>query len=126
MSDRHHFADTPPSGFAAEQRLAVYGSLAPGEANAHILGPLAGSWCDGIVRGTLHDAGWAAALGHRAIRLDPNAAEVPVKLFSSADLPDFWRELDAFEGADYERVVAPVQVGDRMVEACIYCQRKRP
>ncbi len=121
----HTTADAPPPGFAAEHRLAVYGSLAPGEANASVLEPLSGSWCEGTVRGTLHEAGWAAELGYRAIRLDPTAGEVPVKLFTSPDLPRFWTELDAFEGDEYERVQTPVVVRGATVEAFIYRQRER-
>jgi gamma-glutamylcyclotransferase (GGCT)/AIG2-like uncharacterized protein YtfP len=120
MSDRHVITDRPPQGFGLDHCLAVYGSLRPGEANAHVLSPLAGFWCDGIVHGTLHTIGWGYALGHRAIRLDPTASEVPVKLFSSAELPDFWAELDAFEGADYERVATDVRVGDAIIHAYIY------
>ena len=125
MSARHQFTDQPPPGFAAEHRLAVYGSLAPGEQNAQMLELLSGTWCDGSVNGTLHDIGWAAAIGYRAIRLDALAPEVPVKLFTSAELPSFWPSLDAFEGEDYERVAVPVRVGDRTVEAFIYRQRER-
>ena len=121
----HSFANEPPAGFAVEQRLAVYGSLAPGEANAHILEPLSGSWCAGTVRGTLHAAGWAAELGYRAIRLDPVAPEVPVRLFTSPDLPALWEELDAFEGEEYEREPTPVRVGNTTVEAFLYQARER-
>ena len=116
----HKFTATPPQGLGVEHRLAVYGSLRPGEANAHILAPLPGYWCDGSVCGTLHTIGWGYALGHRAIRLDPTAAALPVKLFSSSQLPGFWAELDAFEGADYERVATDVRVGDTTIPAYIY------
>ncbi len=122
----HSFVDAPPTGFAVEHRLAVYGSLAPGEANTHILEPLAGSWSPGTVRGTLHDAGWAAAIGYRAIRLDPQAPEIPVKLFTSSGLPGFWAELDAFEGETYERVITPVAARGEVVDAYIYRERERP
>jgi gamma-glutamylcyclotransferase (GGCT)/AIG2-like uncharacterized protein YtfP len=120
----HRRSSRPPNGFTAANRLAVYGSLAPGKANAAVLAPLSGSWCQGSVRGTLHSVGWAAGLGHRAIRLDPQAPEVPVWLFSSPDLPGFWATLDAFEGEDYERVVTEVRVDERRFEANIYRWRE--
>ncbi|HET7708934.1 MAG TPA: gamma-glutamylcyclotransferase [Sphingomicrobium sp.] len=123
MSDRHSNSDQPTPDLGLDHRLAVYGSLRPGEANDHVLAPLAGTWCEGSVRGTLHTIGWGYALGHRAIRLDAAAPEVPVKLFSSADLPGFWSELDAFEGQDYQRVATDVRVGDGIVEAFIYQYR---
>ena len=121
----HTFATEPPTGFALEHRLAVYGSLAPGEANAHILQPLSGSWCAGTVRGTLHDLGWAAELGYRAIRLDPASPEMPVQLFTSPDLPAFWAELDRFEGDEYARVPTQVRIGNTAVYAFIYQARER-
>ena len=120
----HEFPTRPPDGDAAANRLAVYGSLAPGEANAAVLAPLSGSWRQGSVRGTLHTVGWAAGLGYRAIRLDLQAPEVPVWLFSSPDLPGFWATLDAFEGDDYERVVTEVRVDDGLFEANIYRWRE--
>jgi gamma-glutamylcyclotransferase (GGCT)/AIG2-like uncharacterized protein YtfP len=120
----HEFSDRPPDGFATANRLAVYGSLAPGQANAAVLAPLSGCWCKGNVRGTLHTVGWAAGLGYRAIRLDPDAPEVPVWLFSSPDLPGFWARLDAFEGEDYQRVIAQVRVGEELWDANIYRWRE--
>ena len=120
----HEFSTRPPGGLAVDNRLAVYGSLAPGEANAGVLAPLSGSWCRGRVRGTLHTVGWGAGLGYPAIRLDREGPEVSAWLFSSADLPGFWDQLDAFEGADYERVVTAVRVGDQQWEANIYRWRE--
>jgi gamma-glutamylcyclotransferase (GGCT)/AIG2-like uncharacterized protein YtfP len=39
------------------ERLAVYGSLAPGQANHHQLAGLAGEWRSGVVRGWLTASG---------------------------------------------------------------------
>ena len=120
MSNRQSTAARPPDNLSLEQRLAVYGSLRPGEANEHILAALTGCWSDGSVRGTLHTVGWGYALGHRAIRLHDTAPEVAVRLFSSVELPSFWPELDAFEGSDYCRVVTDVRVGDTNFPSFIY------
>ena len=51
-----------PDGRRAERRLdalfgtghtlAVYGTLAPGRPNHHVLAPLGGEWADGLIEGT--------------------------------------------------------------------------
>lgn len=105
---------------AAEARLAVYGTLAPGRANHHQLAALKGQWRRGTVRGKLTDAGWGAALGYPGLVLDPSGPVVEVHLFESADLPDHWPRLDAFEGPGYRRVVTQVRTADGDVGACIY------
>ncbi|MEM6492576.1 MAG: gamma-glutamylcyclotransferase [Pseudomonadota bacterium] len=104
----------------AERRLATYGTLAPGRANARQLADLAGAWRDGWVRGRLADAGWGAAAGYPGLRLDADADEVAVMLFESAELPAHWARLDAFEGADYRRAITTVRLTDGAVEASIY------
>lgn len=95
-------------------RLAVYGSLAPGELNHHVIADLTGSWRVGYVTGELYETGWGATSGYPGIRWDPEAAPVAVKLFTSVQLRFQWHRLDRFEGPEYCRVLAPV-VDDRGV-----------
>lgn len=93
-----------------EHRLAVYGSLAPGRPNAWVLEPLDGRWIEGgYVRGRLRREGWGAAHGFPGLEPDPSGDRVPVRVFVSSELPDHWSRLDAFEGADYRRIVVPVE-----------------
>ena len=54
--------------FSTSQRLAVYGSLAPGRSNHHVVAPLGGEWTDGCIEGDLLPVGWGAALGFNAFR----------------------------------------------------------
>ena len=105
---------------AADTRLATYGTLAPGRANHHQLAGLKGQWRQGTVRGTLVDTGWAAALGYPGLILDPLGSVVQVYLFESAELPDHWPRLDAFEGTGYRRVVTQVRTADGELDAWIY------
>jgi gamma-glutamylcyclotransferase (GGCT)/AIG2-like uncharacterized protein YtfP len=105
---------------AADTRLATYGTLAPGRVNHHQLAGLKGRWQQGTVRGRLVDAGWAAALGHPGLVLDPLGPGVEVDLFESADLPGHWPRLDAFEGTGYRRVITPVGTADGELDAWIY------
>lgn len=94
--------------FRHSQRLAVYGSLAPGRSNFHVVAPLGGEWRTGYVEGDLHAVGWGAGVGFPALRWWPGGPQVPVHLLVSPRLPAAWPELDAFEGADYQRILIPV------------------
>jgi gamma-glutamylcyclotransferase (GGCT)/AIG2-like uncharacterized protein YtfP len=103
------------------QRLFVYGSLAPGRLNEHVLADVPGQWEPAIVRGTLLQKGWGSALGFPGISLDPQGGEVEGFLFSSANLAEHWARLDRFEGPNYERVVTTVDRRDgTTVDAYIY------
>jgi gamma-glutamylcyclotransferase (GGCT)/AIG2-like uncharacterized protein YtfP len=110
--------------FGVSRRLAVYGSLAPGEANYHVLSDLGGEWFDVIVRGRLIDSGWGSDLGYPALRWDPNGDDVPAKLFISSHLPDRWDRIDAFEGDHYRRDLVTVHhPGDETSVANTYVVR---
>ena len=102
-------------------RLFVYGSLAPGQPNGHVLANMPGRWEPATVTGALRQEGWGAAMGYPGIVLDPAGAAVEGFVFSSGHLPAHWGRLDAFEGEGYHRVLAPVQLGNgTTVDACIY------
>jgi gamma-glutamylcyclotransferase (GGCT)/AIG2-like uncharacterized protein YtfP len=104
----------------ADTRLAVYGTLAPGRENHGQLAGLAGRWRKGTVRGWLNPAGWAERVGYPGLVLDPRGPAVEVDLFESADLPEHWARLDAFEGSDYRRALARVSTPGGDVDAWIY------
>ncbi|MEM1384775.1 MAG: molybdenum cofactor guanylyltransferase MobA [Pseudomonadota bacterium] len=105
---------------SAEKRLAVYGTLAPGQVNHHQLAGLSGQWLAGTVRGRLLEGGWGAAHGCPGIVLDTQGEEVAVQIFTSADLPAHWSRLDAFEGPGYRRRVARVMTAAGEIDASIY------
>ena len=97
------------SVFGSVNRLAVYGSLAPGESNHRELAGLPGHWTDGYVTGEMHDRGWGAGLGFPALRWNPGSTNrVAVKVFTSPGLVGCWGRLDAFEGEGYQRILVPV------------------
>ena len=108
-------------------RLFVYGTLAPGRANEHVLAELRGAWAPATVRGTLHPEGWGAALGYPGIVLDETGGEVRGLVFSSEDLGAHWTRLDEFEGGGYERVLTAATLEDgSIIEAHIYQLSERP
>ncbi len=103
----------------ALERLAAYGTLAPGRPNHHQLAGLEGRWLKGHVDGILVDAGWGASLGYPALVLGAGSA-IGVDIFESVDLPAHWARLDTFEGPGYERVVTTVHMPTGDVDASIY------
>ena len=109
-------------------RLFVYGTLAPGRPNEHILADVPGEWEPATITGRLIPNGWGAAVGYPGIILDEHGDEVEGFLFSSDSLAEHWLRLDEFEGEGYERVVTRVKRQDgRPVEAYVYRLReKRP
>jgi len=108
------------------ERLFVYGTLAPGKPNAHVLAPVPGTWEPASVTGTLHAEGWGAAAGYPGIVLDPRGGRVDGLLFTSAALAAHWHRLDAFEGEGYTRVTTTVTRPDgTTVEAFVYALRGR-
>ncbi len=100
-----------------EHRLAVYGTLAPGRSNAHVLYELSGTWTQGSIRGHLHERGWGIYPG---VVLDDSGPEVAVHVFASRDLPAHWQRLDEFEGSGYRRVSVSVSGVTGEVAAYVY------
>jgi gamma-glutamylcyclotransferase (GGCT)/AIG2-like uncharacterized protein YtfP len=96
--------------FQSSQRLAVYGSLAPGRSNHHVVAPLGGEWTAGVVVGDRVATGWGSTLGFPAFIPRADGPAVAVDVLTSGALPAAWPELDRFEGAEYERVLVAVFV----------------
>ncbi|HEY7404332.1 MAG TPA: gamma-glutamylcyclotransferase family protein [Candidatus Angelobacter sp.] len=92
------------------RRLAVYGSLAPGKKNHHQMAGMEGTWRKALLRGTLHNAGWGAAQGFLGFIWDGSESAIDAMVFSSNDLPQHWQRLDEFEGAEYRRILVPVEI----------------
>jgi gamma-glutamylcyclotransferase (GGCT)/AIG2-like uncharacterized protein YtfP len=101
--------------YRANCRLAVYGSLAPGKLNHHIVAPAGGTWTAGVVTGAFSENGWGAAHGFPGLRWSPNGGTVRVSLLTSDALPNHWTRLDDFEGDDYMRILVPVSDEDSRV-----------
>jgi len=101
--------------------LFVYGTLAPGQPNEHILKPIRGTWRRGTVKGFLHERGWAAGQGYFGIELDRRGSEVQGQVFNSPGLVNYWETLDKFEGEDYRRVLTEVTLSNgKILKAYIY------
>ena len=107
--------------FGTGHTLAVYGTLAPGQPNHHVLAPLGGEWTDGLIEGDLIPLGWGAALGYPGFRPRAGGDAVAVKVLTAPSLASAWPDLDRFEGPGYRRILVPIfgteldpkQVGER-------------
>jgi gamma-glutamylcyclotransferase (GGCT)/AIG2-like uncharacterized protein YtfP len=98
----------------ADTRLAVYGTLRPGESNHAMLDGVPGMWAEGTVQGVRF-----MAKGYPAFR--PGDGQVPVSVLTSPQLPEHWARLDEFEGDDYRRILVPVTLaGGAIVVANLY------
>lgn len=108
--------------FGASHRLAIYGSLAPGEANHHAIADLPGTWEDGIVTGVLQPCEPGDGVRFPALRWRAGGPPIVARLFLSDALPAHWVRLDAFEGTAYRRILVPVhsESGDLLAVANLY------
>lgn len=111
IEDLEHFEETAISSLLGkpETKLAIYGTLAPGEINHSQIAGIPGTWHDGFVRGDLQHTGWGAEHGFPALGWRPDGARVPTKLFVAPDLVRHWRRLDDFEGVGYRRILVIVE-----------------
>ena len=98
-----------------DQRLIVYGTLAPGDMYHYLLADLPGTWERCVIRGRMGEY-W----GFMAFHYDEHGPEHPAWLLSSPELPQKFPELDAFEGEAYRRIIIPARLGIRRVWAQIY------
>jgi gamma-glutamylcyclotransferase (GGCT)/AIG2-like uncharacterized protein YtfP len=105
--------------FRISETLAVYGSLAPGQANHHIVAPLGGEWTGGVVEGELLPAGWGTGLGYLGFRPLAGGGTIAVQVLTAAALTTAWPMLDEFEGPEYQRILVPVFSvdGERRLQA---------
>ncbi len=94
------------AAFACSRRLAVYGTLLPGEANHQQLAGCGGTWSAGTVTGR------RGQREHPVFTFDPAAPPVAVRVLCSDVLPAHLARLDAFEGEQYRRILVPVTQPD--------------
>ncbi len=101
-----------------EERLIVYGSLAPGGVNSFLLRPLGGTWQKCVIRGRME-----RFRGFKFFKHDPGGDEHQAWLFTSPALPGKYAELDDFEGEEYQRILIPAEVEGHRLMANIYAAR---
>ncbi len=98
--------------FEASCKLAIYGSLAPGASNHHIVNPIHDQeWLETTVEGRVFELGWGIDMGYPAMVWTPGQNKLSTHLLKSPDLPNHWSRLDFFEGDNYIRILIPVFLG---------------
>lgn len=100
-------------------RLAVYGTLAPGASNHHELAGCRGRWRPGTVHGHLTHREYPE------LRPAPDAPRIVVQVLDSRDLPTRWAALDAFEGEGYQRLLVVVALAAGPTLANLYAAAPR-
>jgi gamma-glutamylcyclotransferase (GGCT)/AIG2-like uncharacterized protein YtfP len=99
-------------------RLAVYGTLRPGESNAAQLEGIKGEWHDGTATGIVVQPG-----EYLEFTWIVGAALVAIKVFDAPELSHHFGRLDEFEGPEYVRILAPVTI-EGVIQICnIYAGR---
>ena len=94
------------------QRLAVYGSLRPGESNAGQMAGIVGQWLDGVAQGIVTQPG-----EYLEFTWLPGGGPVPVKVLVAPGLREHFPRLAEFEGPDYRRSLVPVEI-DGVIQVC--------
>jgi gamma-glutamylcyclotransferase (GGCT)/AIG2-like uncharacterized protein YtfP len=107
-SDARHAEGQLDALFRTSHTLAVYGTLAPGQPNHHVVAHLGGEWTDGLIEGDLLPMGWGADLGYPGFRPRVGGAAVAVQVLSAPLLATAWPALDRFEGPGYQRILVSV------------------
>lgn len=95
--------------YRPSQQLAVYGTLAPGQSNFHVVRSLGGSWEEAEVRGSRFTLEMGHDIGYPGFHWNPAQPYLSLHLLVSGELPEHWRRLDQFEGPDYCRILVPVK-----------------
>lgn len=102
-------------------RLFVYGTLAPGMPNHHVLENIPGRWEEATLKGKLVNEGWGADYGCPGIVPGAEGTDVSGFVFSSGQLEQHWAMLDEYEGSGYERVPVLVYTREGVVlDAYVY------
>jgi gamma-glutamylcyclotransferase (GGCT)/AIG2-like uncharacterized protein YtfP len=100
--------------------LVVYGTLAPGRENHHLLESLAGEWSEVTIEGELGD--W---IGYPMFRWTTPGDRVPGWLLRSTDLPAHYPRLDEFETDAYARHLVPYDTSTGFGVANCYVKAPR-
>lgn len=95
-----------------ERSLIIYGTLAPNRPNHSKIEHIKGKWLKGIVKGKLVNDGWGAELGYFGFKHASIEEQVHIEAYIlfSDELGNNWANLDAFEGAEYQRILAQFEL----------------
>lgn len=101
--------------YKPENKLIIYGTLAPGKPNHHKMTHIKGEWKTAIIKGgKLESEGWGAELGFNGFVLaeEKEQIDIPCYVLFSDNLSEHWKSLDTFEGEGYRRILANYELED--------------
>jgi gamma-glutamylcyclotransferase (GGCT)/AIG2-like uncharacterized protein YtfP len=98
-----------------DERLVIYGTLAPGRENHTVIEDLGGDYRDCAVHGRIDEVD-----GLPYFTWAPSGASIGAQLFTSKQLPEKWDDLDRFEGDGYKRRLIPATADGELSVASIY------
>lgn len=99
------------------ERLFVYGTLAPGEKNFHLVENVDGHWQSATCFGRIFTQTQGAHVGLPCFEPTNDGERVEGKILSSTELVHYWSMLDEFEGELYQRRIIPIKTdhGEELV-----------
>ena len=108
------------------ERLFVYGTLAPGEKNHHLLGGISGTWESGSCNGRIFTQTRGVHIGLPCFESTVDGEAFIGKIFSSTELNTRWKILDEFEGELYDRRLVSAKTEQGLdVEVYIYADNSK-
>lgn len=103
-----------------KHRLLTYGTLSPGESNAYRFETLNAKTSKVTVHGTIRSQDhYLSFTPSESDSMDKHTT-VDVVLYESPRMPEFWDELDAYEGRDYKRILVPFIKGFQGIDGQTY------
>jgi gamma-glutamylcyclotransferase (GGCT)/AIG2-like uncharacterized protein YtfP len=103
------------------ERLFVYGSLKPNEKNNFLLSTINGTWRTAFTYGFVKKINLGPKEIYDALILDNNGNRIEGYLFYSYALNNLWKKLDTFEGKNYKRQQADININNKeKVKAFVY------
>lgn len=98
-----------------DQKLIIYGTLAPDMPNHYIISDLSGNWEKCLINGYIDDVH-----GLPIFHWDISSPLIETQLFVSTDLPKQWSLIDNFEGSSYKRRLITAKTNTGISVAYIY------
>jgi gamma-glutamylcyclotransferase (GGCT)/AIG2-like uncharacterized protein YtfP len=107
-------------------KIFVYGSLMPNEKNNFILKKLNGTWRKAYTFGHLKIINLGIKEKYKSIILDIKGKKIFGYIFSSFALKYLWKQLDEFEGDNYQRVESEFFISStKRINAYVYKYKNR-
>lgn len=99
--------------YSPQNKLIIYGTLAPEKPNHHKISHIKGDWKSAVLKGgKLESKGWGADLGFNGYvpAKENEQNDISCYVLFSDELIENWEFLDEFEGVGYKRILAEYEL----------------